>query len=190
MKKRLFVLACTVLACAAGPAIAQAGDAGEDEIVRLPGQGLTKPEARTKRGTPDRLVPGGGLFLSFDVNEDGRITREELIAGTRAAFLKADANGDGYLTAFEQISWAESLPTRDDTLANPVRFDPNLDRQVSPEEFESVIFELAGHYVDEASEDIRLAALKAPEPKPERDDFLEFRDERTTAARGGMPGGR
>ena len=180
---RPFILAGALLLVAAAPVSAQEA---EDDIVRLPGQGFTKPEARGPKGTPDRLVAGGGLFLSFDTNGDGRITRAELQAGTIAAFQKADANGDGHLTAFEQISWAESLPTRDDTLANPVRFDPNLDRRVSPEEFETVITELAGHYVEETSDEIVIADLKAPKPKPERDDRAGPSDERPTR---GMPGG-
>ncbi|MEZ6000378.1 hypothetical protein [Hyphomonas sp.] len=162
---RSIALAGALLMASAIPASAQQAD---DDIVRLPGQGFTKREVRKPDGTPDRLVAGGGLFLSFDMNGDGRITRTELEAGTAAAFAKADANGDGHLTAFEQIKWAESLPTRDDTLANPVRFDPNLDRRVSPEEFETVIAELAEHYVEETSDVIVIASLKAPKPKPER----------------------
>lgn len=178
---RPIAIACILAASAAAPALAQVDD---DEIVRLPGQGFTKPEARTPRGTPERLVPGGGLFLSFDSNGDGRITRDELLAGTAAAFVTADTNGDGYLSAFEQISWAESLPTRDDTLANPVRFDPNLDRKVSPDEFQTVIIELAAHYVESEGEDIVIADLKAPKPKQVRDEwpFGNDRDAR------GIPG--
>ncbi len=165
MISRAIALAGVLLLTAALPAAAQQAD---DDIVRLPGQGFTKAGARKPQGTPDRLVAGGGLFLSFDTNGDGRITRAELESGTAAAFRKADANGDGHLTAFEQINWAESLPTRDDTLANPVRFDPNLDRRVSPEEFETVIAELADHYVEESSDVIVIASLKAPKPKPDR----------------------
>lgn len=181
MLLRPISLIAVLLASAAAPAMAQVDD---DEIVRLPGQGFTKPEARTPRGTPERLVPGGGLFLSFDTNGDGRITHDELVAGTAAAFVKADANADGALTAFEQISWAESLPTRDDTLANPVRFDPNLDRRVSEAEFETVITELAAHYVKDGGHDILIADLKAPKPKPEREE-RPLRAERDTRS---MPG--
>lgn len=165
MPQRPIAVIFALLAASAAPALAQGAD---DDIVRLPGQGFTKPDAHVARGTPDRLVPGGGLFLSFDANGDGRITHEELLAGTAAAFLKADTNADGALTAFEQINWAESLPTRDDTLANPVRFDPNLDRRVSESEFESVILDLASHYIKADNQDLLIADLKAPKPKPER----------------------
>ncbi|MFN3293565.1 MAG: isoaspartyl peptidase/L-asparaginase, partial [Gemmobacter sp.] len=43
-----------------------------------------------------------------------------------------------------------SFPVRDDTLANPVRFDPNLDRIVTYEEFYTVILQLAAPYQDGA----------------------------------------
>lgn len=138
-----------------------------DDIVRLPGQGLVKPGSDPAQRNLGRLVPGGGLFASFDANGDGKISALELSEGTRAAFLLADANGDGQLVALEQQDWAAGLPTRDDTLANPVRFDPNLDRVVTFEEFEAVIAQLATNYQD-ADGVIELAKLTAPDPKPER----------------------
>lgn len=143
----------------------------EDEIVRLPTPGEVKPDAPFKDNRPKRLVPGGGLFLSFDANEDGRISQAELSAGISEAFANADASGDGALTALEQQAWASNLPTHDDSLANPVRFDPNLDRMVSVSEFSSVITDLAVTYA-EPSGDILVASLKAPDRRP-RDEARE-----------------
>lgn len=148
------------------PVFAQAEVDGDD-LVRLPGQGLVKPDAIQSHRDIGRLVPGGGLFASFDANGDGRISSAELAEGTRAAFVLADANGDGQLVALEQQDWAANLPTRDDTLTNPVRFDPNLDRVVTFEEFEAVISQLAKSYQDDNGV-IEIAKLSAPDPKPER----------------------
>ena len=155
-------------ASAALPAAAQAEGDGDD-IVRLPGQGLVKPDGLPPQLKYARLVPGGGLIASFDTNSDGTVSALELKDGIRAAFEVADANGDGQLVALEQIDWAESLPTRDDTLANPVRFDPNLDRVVTFEEFAAVINQLAGNYQD-ADGAIEISKLSAPEPKADRGD--------------------
>lgn len=144
-------------------------DAAEiDEIVRLPGQQAGKPDKMSLAGKPERLVPGGVLIVSFDANGDGIITQEELREGIAAAFALADANGDGELTALEQQAWAANMPVRDDTLANPVRFDPNLDRIVTYEEFYTVVQQLAATYQD-ASGNVSVASLAAPD-KPEKDD--------------------
>lgn len=151
------------------------GDLAEtDDIVRLPGQqAAARPEKMALPGSqpgdkPQRLVPGGVLIVSFDTNGDGVITQEELREGISAAFSQADANGDGQISALEQQAWAASLPVRDDTLANPVRFDPNLDRIVTYEEFYTVILQLAATYQDGAG-NIAVAGLTAPD-KPEKED--------------------
>ncbi len=142
-----------------------------DEIVRLPGQGLVKSDdfyAGRKGPPPKKLVPGGGLIISFDTNKDGVVTAEELSIGADAAFHDADANQDGDLTALEQQAWAQNLPTRDDTLANPMRFNPNLDRIVSLVEFVSVIENLASDYAEGSSGAIQLAALEAQNGRSEK----------------------
>lgn len=163
---RRTVLACLSIALltASLPVNAQAAE-DADGIVRLPGAGLVKADARLGLDH-DRLVPGGGLLASFDSNGDGTITPDEIARGIAAAFADADANGDGQLTALEQQAWAASLPTRDDSLANPVRFDPNLDRIVTFAEFESVIWELAAAYSG-AEGSILMARLAAPEKRPD-----------------------
>ncbi len=142
---------------------ALAGEDGLEDLVRLPGQGLVKPDARAPGLSQARLVPGGGLFASFDIDGDGAIFERELSLGILAAFATADRNGDKRLTALEQQAWAAGLPTRDDTLSNPVRFDPNLDRIVTEAEFDRVVRQLAAAYSDGAGT-ILLSSLTAPEP--------------------------
>jgi len=160
---------CLCLACGFGSGQAHADD---DGLVRLPGQGELKPDATYIEGI-GRLVPGGGLLLSFDADQDMQITPDEISAGIEAAFLKADENEDGRITPLEQIKWTETLPTRDASLANPARFDPNLDRSVRDEEFRDVIFAFAAIHADEQTGIIPVTNLKSaqqgrlPQEEPE-----------------------
>lgn len=160
-----------------------AAQVDEDEIVRLPGQGEVREPGLRDRTNANRLKPGAGLFLTFDANQDGRISTFEIDAGIPIAFQVADANSDGYLTALEQQDWAAGLPTRDDSLANPFRFDPNLDRRVDLDEFTMVIVNLAADYTNEESGDVLVADLKAPRTLREerRDRFDEARQERRSS---------
>lgn len=146
----------------------------DDEIVRLPIQGEVRDAETRNHVKADRLKPAGGLFVSFDTDKSGTISEAEIATGIRVAFAEADANEDGSLTALEQQAWAASLPTRDDTLANPVRFDPNLDRRVDLDEFSNVITDLGVSYSDEMSGDIIIASLKALEPENKRRGFNLF----------------
>lgn len=157
---RRFLPACLAVFVLAPMAPSLADDRPPD-LVRLPGEGELKEPERAG-GPRERLLPGGGLFVSFDADRDGEVSMAEIDSGIRKAFETADADGNGVLTALEQQDWASQLPTRDQTLANPVRFDPNLDRRVSAEEFADVILGLASDYRDEQSEIIEIAALKAP----------------------------
>lgn len=170
---RSLSIAALVSVCLALPVQA---DTQEDEILRLPGQGEVLDDAIRETTKADRLKPGAGLFLTFDTDGNGIISSDEINLGIPAAFERADANGDGYLTALEQQDWAKGLPTRDDSLANPFRFDPNLDRRVDLGEFTSVIVNLGRDYADETSGEIFVSDLKAPRTKPEarRDDIDEL----------------
>ena len=169
MRKLIFVLSAAALVGLAAPASAGAGDES-DELVLLPGQSYPGPGQRRSKPNghaPDRLVPGGGLIVSFDTDQDGQVTPAELAAGIQAAFEEADTNSDGYLSPLEQLSWAERQPTRDDTLGNPARFDPNLDRRASYAEFDTVLTSFAADYASESG-NIRIADLKAPKPEREK----------------------
>lgn len=153
--------------------------AEDDSLVRLPGSGEVKSERDKSRLNSERLKPGGGLLASFDVNADGRISDVEMQAGIERAFLEADENGDGTVTAIEQQKWADKLPTRDNSLANPVRFDPNLDRRVSFREFSSVIIALSEDYREDGQAELRVASLRAKDGdrpghyEDRREDALE-----------------
>lgn len=163
------LMSALLLAPVAGPAMAE-----DDTLVRLPGSGEVKSEQARSKLKADRLKPGGGLLASFDTDENGKISETELRAGIELAFFEADQNGDGALTALEQQAWARGLPTRDDSLANPVRFDPNLDRRVSFAEFSAVISNLAVDYTGDGHTELHLASLKAPkEKKRDRPDLLD-----------------
>ena len=179
MRPRYLASTLTALVWLGAPCLAQSVSASEaaglvdsdtqdaadaDDIVRLPGQGRLRPDAPHGRHASGRLVPGGGLIVSFDANDDGHVTPDELRTGAVAAFAAADANADGSLSALEQQDWANGLPTRDDTLANPVRFDPNLDRIVSVTEFVAVVAQLTLDHADPDG-NIYLSKLAAPEPK-------------------------
>lgn len=162
-------------------AISPASSAQEDDdLVRLPGQGEVKRD-RIRDVGASRLAPGGGLMTSFDTDENGRVSLVELNAGILAAFETADVNVDGNLTPLEQKDWASDLPTRDDSLFNPARFDPNLDRRVSVDEFRSVIEKMAAGYTEEGSDEVVLASLKRDprrESRQDDDEESEGRPER------------
>ncbi len=158
------VIAALTAACAA-PALAES----VDDLERLPVDGAQeRGKAQLVAGTlPPRLRPGGGLLLSFDADGDGLIDADEVARGTALAFAAADTDASGHVTLMEQADWAHSLPVRDDTLANPTRFDPNLDRRVSPGEFASIISALAADYAGEPGGLIEASALTVSEPQPE-----------------------
>ncbi|MEM7494055.1 MAG: hypothetical protein AAF296_11780 [Pseudomonadota bacterium] len=141
-----------------------------DGLVLLPGQGELRDRADRERAGADRLKPGGGLFVSFDTDTDGTITIEEVRSAIPAAFAAADTNEDGNLSALEQQDWAKSLPTRDDSLANPTRFDPNLDRRVDLAEFTAVIESLHTDYSNEETGLLQLTDLKASKQRRTRND--------------------
>lgn len=161
------------------------GALAQDDLLRLPGQGELKDDTKVHVEGLGRLIPGGGLLFSFDTDKDGQITKAELEAGIEAAFLAADANANGRLTPLEQKRWSEGLPTRDVSLANPARFDPNLDRVVRDQEFASIVRLLAEPHVDPVSGAIPIIALKSKQQNRVAPGQIidEERDRRSTAER-------
>lgn len=148
----------------AGQAGAETTPVVDDDIQRI--EKSTRPDRDRLRGPdgkpPMKLKDGASLFMSFDADRDGRVVASEIETGITEAFAAADKDGGGFISVLEQQSWAESLRPVDSSLANPVRFDPNLDRRISFGEFNAVILGLAEDFSDEATGDVILADLKEP----------------------------
>jgi hypothetical protein len=114
----------------AAPAAAQSSTV--DRVDRVPGASVPGPG----RNEAVRLVkPGALLFASFDRNFDGVITPEEIDVGAAGAFAAADKNKDGVISGFEQSDWATLIGAGNDVFSNPMAFDLDLDRAVTPAEF-------------------------------------------------------
>jgi hypothetical protein len=116
-----------------------------DQVERIAPQGAGGPRMMAARGEGVRIVkPGALLFASYDTDQNGRITRAEVDAGAQRSFTLADTNKDGEVAGFEQTAWAESVGSIDDVLTNPMSFDVNLDKRITPAEFASGLRRLAG----------------------------------------------
>ena len=170
------------LACAAGVAPAGLAQTVEtarpepveanDRIDRIPGVAGVKT-ADLGRSEGVRLVrPGALLFASFDRNADARITRQEVADGATASFTLADKNGDGVVSGFEQSDWSLRVGAQDDVLSNPMLFDVDLDRSVTPAEFAAGLQRLADAMADAETKTIpfdRLVQALSP-PGQETDE--------------------
>lgn len=177
-----FMLSFLILTCFSFASLAQETsiETVDDSVVRLPEQIQRRLMGRYGNTDNLKFVPGGALILSFDQNDDRLVSQTELKIGIDKAFDLADKNYSGYLSVFEQQEWAYNLQVKDDTLANPVRFDPNLNGSISYEEFSSVISLLAKQYENESGiihfdsliqvdiEDIEKDEEKVKKPKTGR----------------------
>lgn len=109
-------LLAVLLLCLAAPALAQDAPPHEGEGLRMRQPAAAKPAApkaapakaaehkalapKTPRGpaVKDDKKP---YLRSLDANHDGRVSREEYMAGSRKRFAKADANRDGVISTQE-----------------------------------------------------------------------------------------
>lgn len=135
-----------------------------DQVDRIAG-GPPRGGMRSAEGV--RLVsPGALLFASFDKNFDGKITREEIEAGAAGAFAAADKNRDGKISGFEQNDWAASVGSLHDVLSNPMTFDIDLDRSVTPAEFSAGLKRMADQMMPAGVNEITFAELVKPLTQP------------------------
>jgi hypothetical protein len=118
-------------------------EASADAVVHV--EHARRPDGKPEGPQPVvmRLRPGGQLLKSFDVNGDGVISKQELLAGAQAAFEAADQNHDGIVSGLEQTAWAANYGGINDVLSNPMLFDSNLDHMVSKDEFIAGVMRLA-----------------------------------------------
>lgn len=130
-----------------------------------------------------RFRPGGMLLKSFDANQDGLVSREELLAGAKAAFAQADANSDGVVSGLEQTAWAARFGGVNDVLSNAMIFDSNLDHSVSQDEFVVGVMRLA-EPVKDATGGLQVAKLMVEE-HPEGLPPTEQGRQRVQERRGG-----
>jgi hypothetical protein len=145
------------LAFAGAPAWAQT--AGVDHIDRVPGGGGPGPGSNEAV----RLVkPGALLFASFDRNFDGVVTTGEIDLGTSGSFAVADKNKDGAITGFEQSDWAAAIGASAEVFSNPMQFDLDLDRSVTPVEFAAGLKRIADALVNPSTGAITFVDLVKP----------------------------
>jgi hypothetical protein len=163
-------LGAVALIGVAVPAFAQVAQTGQ--VDRLPGPGM--PVGMAGAEGMRIMRPGGLLFASFDRNFDGSISLEELDVGTAGAFAMADKNSDGAISGFEQSDWAKAVGSFSDVMSNPMTFDTDLDRSITPVEFASGLKRIAEPLIDSATGQIAFSdlvqSLRAPrEEQAERD---------------------
>ncbi|HET6469758.1 MAG TPA: hypothetical protein VFG43_15395, partial [Geminicoccaceae bacterium] len=75
-----------------------------------------------------------GLFESFDQNDDGKVTQEEINAVRDERFARFDSDGDGRLSLQEyEALWLDAMRTR--MVRQFQAHDADGDAAVTPEEF-------------------------------------------------------
>lgn len=110
-------------------------------------------------------VPGALVLASFDQDGSMTVTPEEVTEGAKRVFKHADKNGDGHLSIFEQQDWAMLAGAGDGPLGNTMTFDSNIDRMVTPEEFEAGMTRLANSY---ANQEVNYVKFESLLTKPNR----------------------
>lgn len=109
------------------------------------------PPGGGERGGPPGGAPGAGLtegkaalpvammFVSMDTDGDLSTSAAECAALIPAEYKRADANGDGWVSAFEYAAWSRIVLGDEDAAPTRIGFDVDLDGSVSMKEFQSRI---------------------------------------------------
>lgn len=75
------------------------------------------------------------LFVGFDTNDDQVTTSEELAAGLKTEFARADRDKDGFISGFEMVDWATLMMGDKEAQPDYRTMNSDLGQSVSPDEF-------------------------------------------------------
>jgi hypothetical protein len=126
--KLISVIAISTLALAACASDPRGGRQGGGP----PGMGGQLQESMIAR-------PVALLFVGFDTNGDLSTTSDELAAGLKAEFARADANKDGFVSNFEMIDWSTLMLGDKEAQPDYRTMNADLGQSVSPEEFNKAL---------------------------------------------------
>ncbi len=153
-------------------------------------QVLKSPAPIGHSGTVVQIPRAGALlFASFDVNGDYIIDRKEVKAGIAQAFVRADRDGDDYLSLVELERWRVAALGSEHASPSNFAFAPNFARGVTHDTFTQVLQGLAERLDkdDQSEMDGRIALadlLKDYRPRRHRqqDNCIDkIREERRRA---------
>ena len=156
------VLACSGVVLLIAEACAGRGAAPSN----MPGSAAARPllpqAADLQRNIRD--------MLSFDANNDGIVTKEELEAGLQRQFAAADTNGDGKLDAAEMQSENDRRWRQSGTASSPL-IDWNQDGVIDFAEFATTARTLFGeldrdHGGTLAGVELRVPVARRAPPDP------------------------
>jgi hypothetical protein len=108
------------------------------------------------------------LLLRYDTNNDRQISKDEMEAGLKADYAKADANSDGKLTSDEVQAENQRRWNAEGPQSSPL-MDWNQDGNVSMAEFGNAVHSLFATVDKDTDNVVTVAELQAPRgdrPKP------------------------
>lgn len=149
---RSAVFAAALLALAAPGCASQPGPGGPRGGPEGGGPRFAFPDGKVAR-------PAAVLFAGMDADQDRLVSAEEALDGIDAEWVRADADANGVVSAFELEDWAaEALGDRDATPGR-IAFDRDLDGSISEVEFKTRLGEEFARFDADGDRSLRRAEL-------------------------------